>query len=290
MIEDRRQKNGGTKKLKNSVIFCFFVFPFFCFSVFADKIYLKDGKSYEGKLIGKSDRRYLFSMTVGGESFRMSFFPEDVEKIELGKDTVEEQIPYLKEVESFNVEAKEDKSKTYQLSLYKESQSGVAEPHRFSEKELKKSLNKQESEYYTKFNAILKKYIDKLQFVQNLYLNLTVATREDFAQAIQYMDEVYFELNNIYVPEAFKKSHVSYLDSLKAAYLAFNALLRGMLDEASKQIKISEESKQHSMEQFRQVIVSRKLTTETLAEKSATASMADKPAAEVLKDKPAVQQ
>ena len=76
--------------------------------VFADKIYLKSGKSYEGKLIGKSDRRYLFSVNASGETFEMSFFPEDVEKIELDKESMEKQTPYLKEVETFKVPVKED--------------------------------------------------------------------------------------------------------------------------------------------------------------------------------------
>ena len=73
------------------------LFPSFCL---ADKIYLKNGKVYEGKILGRSDRRYLFSMDAGGESLSVSFFLEDIAKVELGKDSIDKQIPYLKEVES----------------------------------------------------------------------------------------------------------------------------------------------------------------------------------------------
>jgi hypothetical protein len=265
MIKDRRPMTED-RRSKNSFFILFYLLTSifyllgFSGSAYADKVYLKDGKNYEGKLIGKSERRFLFSMNVGGETFQMSFFPEDVEKIELDKDTVEAQIPYLKEVESLKVKVDEGKTKTYQLSLYKESQSNIGNAPTFSEKELKSTLNKEEGEYYTKFNDILKRYVDKLQVVQNIYMNLTTATRDDFAQAKQYMDELYFELNNIIVPEAFKKSHTSYLESLKAGFLAFRALEQGMLDEASAQIKVSEESKQRSMSEFRQVIVARNPT------------------------------
>lgn len=226
----------------------------------ADKIYLKDGKSYDGRLVGKSERRYLFALdTGGGESIKVSFFTEDVEKIELGKDTVESQIPYLKDVESLRVDVNKNDSKVYELSLYKESQGKKAEPT-FSEQELRKSLSREESEYYQRFNEILKKYVDKFSAVQNIYMNLTTATREDFEAGKQYMDELYFELNNLFVPETFKKSHISYLQSVKASYLAFNALGQGMLDEAAKQIKISEDSKQRCMEEIREIISEKKAT------------------------------
>ena len=242
---------------KCGILACFFIWVFSS-CAFADKIYLKDGKSYEGKLVGKSERRYLFALdTGGGESVKVSFFTEDVKKIELGKDTVESQIPYLKDVESLKVEVKEDKPKVYELSLYKESQGKKAEPT-VSENELKKALNKEEAEYYQRFNEILMKYVDKFNAVQNIYTNLTTATKDDFVAAKQYMDELYFELNNLYVPDTFKKSHTAYLQSVKASYLAFSALEQGMLDEAAKQIKISEDSKQRSMEEIRSIISNRK--------------------------------
>ena len=147
------------------------------------------------------------------------------------------------------------------MSLYKESQGKKADPT-FSEQELRKTLSREESEYYQRFNEILKKYVDKFSAIQNIYMNLTTATREDFEAAKQYMDELYFELNNLFVPETFKKSHVSYLQSVKSSYLAFNALGQGMLDEAAKQIKISEDSKQRSMEEIRDIISKKKLTSQ----------------------------
>ena len=241
--------------------------------VFADKIYLKSGKSYEGKLIGKSDRRYLFSVNASGETFEMSFFPEDVEKIELDKESMEKQTPYLKEVETFKVPVKEDqednKSRVYQLSLFKESE-GASGALAFTEKEMKSFLNKEETEYYQRFNDILKRYVDKLAAVQNTYQNLTTATKDDFSAAMQYMDELYFELNNIVVPEAFKKSHTLYLASIKANFLTFRALGQGLLDEAAKQMKISEEDKQNAMLEFRNIIVSRKSSEPSASEKNTT--------------------
>lgn len=245
-------------------IICFLSSVFGAFPAHADKIYLKDGKSYEGKLIGKSDRRYLFSMDVGGEKFQMSFFPEDIERLELDEKTVETQIPYLKDVESFKVQVKRDKSSSYELSLYKDSQIQDTDKLKFSKDELKSALSKQEAEYYNKFNSILNKYTDRFQKVQNIYLNLTSATKEDFAQAKDYMDQLYFELNGLYVPEIFKKSHLAYLESVKASFLSFNALQQGMLDEASKQTKISDETKQRSMSEFRQAIMSRKSAAQKL--------------------------
>jgi len=258
--EDRRKKDEGRRTIFVFFVLCFLLSILNSLTAYADKIYLKDGKNYEGKLVGKSDRRYLFNMEVGGEKFQMSFFPEDIEKIELDEKTVESQIPYLKDVESFKVETK--KSKKYELSLYKESQIQAQEKGKFSEDELKSSLSKQENEYYKKFNEILKRYTDKFQKIQNIYLNLTSATKEDFVQAKEYMDQLYFELNNIYVPEAFKQSHAAYLESVKASFLAFNALQQGMLDEAAKQTKISEDIKQRSMSEFREIIVSRKATAQ----------------------------
>ena len=238
----------------------------------ADKIYLKNGKVYDGKLIGRSERRFLFSVDADGVIFQMSFFPEDVKKIELGKDTVESQIPYLKDVETMKVEVnKEDNPKTYELSLYNKNP-GMAGQEVFSDVELKKALDKDEYEYYHRFNDIIKRYADKFAAIQNIYMNLTTASDEDFASAKQYMDELYFELNNIFVPEAFKESHVDYLASVKGSFLAFNALQRRMLDEASKQIKISEDSKQKSMDEFRKVILAKKAALPPTPEKEEESS------------------
>lgn len=240
---------------------------------FADKIYLKNSKNYEGKLIGRSDRRYLFSVNISGEIFEMSFFPEDVEKIELDKESMEKQTPYLKEVETFKVPVKEDqednKSKVYQLSLFKEGEGALGTPA-VTEKEIKSFLNKEEAQYYQRFNDILARYVDKLAAVQNTFQNLTAATKDDFSAAMQYMDELYFELNNITVPEAFKKSHTLYLESIKANFLTFRALGQGLLDEAAKQMKIAEEDKQNATSEFREIIVSRKSSGPMDSEKNTT--------------------
>lgn len=259
-MEDRRRKIEKTKTIFHLLFSTFLGISIslgLCSIAGADKIYLKDGKAYEGKLVGRSERRFLFAVDFAGEALPMSFFTEDVAKIELGKDTVESQIPYLKEIESLKVEVREENPKVYELSLYSKGQAGTGQAP-FSDNEVKKILNKDEFEYYQRFNDILKKYADKFVAIQNVFVNLTTAGREDFASSKLYMDDLYFELNNLFVPEAFKKSHMAYLESVKATFLAFNALGEGALDEAAKQIKISEESKQRSMSEFRQVIVSRK--------------------------------
>ena len=250
--EDRRQKTKFCYLL--SVACC--LFSVLCCSAYADKIYLKDGKVYEGKLLGKSQKRFLFSVNVEGETFQMSFFPGDVKNLELGKNTVEEQIPYLKEVETTKISVQEEQPKTYEMSLYKEGQKDAQMPA-FSVKEVKSVLNNEEAEYYQHFNETLNKYIDKFSAIQNIYMNLTTATREDFAGAKQYMDELYFELNNFFVPGAFKKSHMAYLESVKANFLAFQALEQGVLDEAAKQIKIADESKLRSVNAIKEIFKAR---------------------------------
>lgn len=230
----------------------------------ADKIYLKNGKAYEGKLVGKSEKRFLFSVDLEGGKIPMSFFPEDVEKLELDKDSMESQIPYLKDIETLKVKVAQENPKVYEMSLYKENQFQT-NGSSFSEKELSKALSPEEMEYYEKFNNVLKRYIDKFSMIQNIYTNTTTATREDFEEARHYMDELYFELNNIFVPAVFKRSHAMYLASVKASYLAFNALENAMLDEASKQIKYSEDAKQQSMAEFRKAILDRKSAREQSA-------------------------
>ena len=230
------------------------LFPSFCL---ADKIYLKNGKVYEGKILGRSDRRYLFSMDAGGESLSVSFFLEDIAKVELGKDSVDKQIPYLKEVESTEMAVKQEKSKIYELSIYKKGQTSSSEAL-FSDVDLVKLLSKEEYEYYQGYNEILNRYADKTAAIQDIYTNLTTATKQDFATAKGYMEDLYFELNGLVVPEIFKKSHISYLESVKATYMAFGALEQGLLEEASKQIKISEESRQRSVSELREIILDRK--------------------------------
>ncbi len=227
---------------------------------FADKIYLKDGKMYEGKLIGRSDRRYLFAIDVDGTPIQMSFFPEDVEKIDMGKNTREEQVPYLNEVESLKVNVKEDDPKVYELSLFNEaSQEGAAAEggFSFSEKDLIGALTEEEAEYYFKFNQVLARYTDKLAAVQVIYLNIAQASRDDLATAQKCYDDMYFDLNHFPVPDSFKRPHQAYLDSVKAAFLAYGALGERQLDEALQQFKVSEDAKAASLAFFRSVITAK---------------------------------
>jgi hypothetical protein len=232
----------------------------------ADKIYLKDGKVYEGKIIGRSDRRYLFSLDTDGEFLPVSFFLENVAKVELSKDSVAKQIPYLKEVESTKMAAgeegqkKEENQKVYELSLYKKGQTQPTEPP-FSDADLVKILSKEEYDYYLRYNEILRRYADKVVAIENIYADLTKATKQDFTTAKGDMEDLYYELNSMPVPESFKKSHASYLESVKATYLGFSALEQGLLEEASKQIKISDDAKQRAASEFRETILNKKNTT-----------------------------
>ena len=155
------------------------------------------------------------------------------------------------------VNEEKQKPKTYELSLYNKNPNMTTQSF-FPEAELKKLLAKDEYAYYQRFNEILNKYTDKFVFIDNLYTNLTTASKDDFASAKQFTDELYFELSNITVPEAFRKSHAAYLQSVKATFLAFSALEEGRLDEASKQIKISDERKQAFVDEFRHMMDDRK--------------------------------
>lgn len=273
-------KPGAGKAGKKEGKFCFWFFvprPSSCIlllffllhpsTAHADKIYLKDGKVYEGRLVGKSEKRFLFSVDMSGTSLEMSFFPENVEKIELGKETVESQIPYLKDVESTKVGTKERAEKTYELSLYKEP-GRAPQVEVFTENELKLIFTKDEFEYYQKFNDILVRYTDKFSFIQNVYLNLTTATKEDFVRAKDYMDGLYFELNSLSAPDIFRRPHAAYLEAIKASYLSFDALAQGLLEEAAKQNRLSEDGKQGAMSAFRDAIFAKKSVAGNAARKA----------------------
>src|SRR5512135_2808211 len=96
-----RKSEDGRRKAQ--ILITFALSLFLASSAWADRITLKDGKVYEGKILGKSDRRYLFSLSVDGDAFPISFFIDQVEKVEMSQDTVEKQIPYLKEVDILKV-------------------------------------------------------------------------------------------------------------------------------------------------------------------------------------------
>ena len=246
------------------IFFIFVALLVFASTAYADKIWLKNGKVYEGKITGKSDRRYLFSLNIDGENFPISFFIDQIEKVELSKDTVATQIPYLKDVESMKVPVKEESSKIYEFSLYNKNQNdAMAADLPFTEADIRKLLSKDEWEYYQRYNQVIQRYADKLVEVQDIYANLVSATKADFARARQTMDELYYELNDIPAPLAFKAYHGNYLDSVKAMYLAFSALDRGQLDAASHQIKISDEAKARSINLFRELISSRRSQAKT---------------------------
>ncbi|QAT17714.1 hypothetical protein BU251_08270 [Candidatus Velamenicoccus archaeovorus] len=223
----------------------------------ADKIILKNGKVYEGRILGKSDRRYLFALDTGGTTMQLSFFLDDVDKVELDKQTVDRQIPYLKEVESLKVPVSEGNETVYEMSMYKKGQL-EGDQQFFTMAEIKEILTKEEFDYYKKFLDITTRYADRLIAIDNLYQNLPTATRDDFANARQSLDLVYSELNALTVPPLFKQGHEAYLAYLKATYMVFGALERGLLDEASSQMKAAEQAKQQSLMSFRQVIMQKK--------------------------------
>lgn len=264
-MEDRRRKAEvqRDKSRRPRISFRFFVVLAFLLAltdnVDADKIYLKDGKVYEGKVTGKSDRRYLFALNLDGDFVPLSFFVDQVDKVELSKDTVAAQIPYLKEVDSMKVPVKEETNKVYELSLYNKNQKqSMAADLPFTETDIKNLLSKEEREYYHEYNEVAQRYADKLVEVQDVYANLPSAAKADFVRVSQSMDDLYFELNGIAAPPAFKPYHTSCLESVKAAYLAFKALEKGLLEDASRQTKISEESKACSIHLFRRLIEDRR--------------------------------
>ncbi|MFA5039865.1 MAG: hypothetical protein WC732_09345 [Candidatus Omnitrophota bacterium] len=226
----------------------------------ADKITLKDGRVYEGKVLGKSDRRYLFSLVIDGEALPLSFFLEDVEKIELDKQSVDRQIPYLKEVESLKVPVtkEQEQGTVYEFSMYKKGQQQEGDQEFFTKEEIRGILDKEEFEYYENFTKTTNRHADKLIAIDSLYQNLPTATPEDFAAVRKSLDQIYFELNRLVAPAIFKESHQSYLQFIQATYMVFGALDRGLLDEASRQIKDAEQAKRRSLMAFRKAILDRK--------------------------------
>lgn len=252
--------------MRSCVLTVIIIFIFLSFSApaFADKIYLKNGKVYDGKLLGKSEKRYLFSVDVDGIKFNMSFFPEEVEKLELEKKTVDEQIPYLKDVASFKVDA----AKTYEISLYGEPKNEQAKDgngSEFSQEQLQGILSKEESDYYNQFTFVLKKYVDKFNFILGIYSDMTSATRDDFAKARQYLEEMVRELSALAVPELFKRAHTDYVESLRSSFLGFKALEHGMLEQAQAQIKQSEDLRQRALLEFRNTIMQKSGAAEEAA-------------------------
>lgn len=248
-----RQKAGKSRLV---ILFFLFLFLFAARAESADKIFLKDGKVYEGRLKAQSDKRYLFSIGEGEEATDISFFVEDVDKVELDKQTVKRQIPFLKEVESLKVEG-DKKGEGYELSLYKK---GQLEGNRdfFTAEEIRGILNDEEFAYYSNFTGATSRHADELVLIDNICQNLPQATHEDFVSAKKTLDQLYFEVNAVPAPPIFKESHQAYLDFIKSSFTVFGALERGLLDEASRQMSISEQSKRKALLSFRQAILQRK--------------------------------
>jgi hypothetical protein len=220
---------------------------------YADKITMKDGKVYEGRITGKSDRRYVMALDAGGEEVSVSIFTDEVDKVEMGRESVKRQIPYLKEVEK--VKVKTGGSRIYEMSLdRKTGASQGTDPTAITHDAALKSLDDKERAYYEKFDAILKRHEEDFVYIEQLYADLPKATPEDFVQAKQLMDQVYFEVNALEVPTAFKPAHMLFLNSVKATFLAFGALEKGLLEEAQQRINESVQGKLLAAEARRELL------------------------------------
>ena len=224
----------------------------------ADKIFLKNGKVYEGKVVGKSDRRYLFVVKAAGEEMPLSFYIEEVDRVDMEKDSVERQIPYLKEVGgvTFNVGGSK---KGYALDLYKKEQKGsFGASDWYSLAEIQEVLNKEEFAYYQQFGEITSRYAPKFIIVDTMYADLSQANTDDFELAKTYMHDLYYELSHLTVPPAFRTSHDTYLEAVRATSLSFDALEKGVLEEATRLTQVSQENRVSGMTLFRQVVQSRR--------------------------------
>ncbi len=228
----------------------------------ADKIFLKNGKVYEGTVVGQSDRRTLFAVRAGDEEIRLSFFVEEVDHVDMEKDSAQRQIPFLKEVEKVKFDVGKEKS-AYELSLYNKEQKSVFDATSwYSLKEIQEVLDEAEFAYYQEFGEITQRYAPKFVVIDTMYADLSVATKEDFELAKSYMHDLYDELSRLAVPPAFRTSHETYQEAVKATSLSFDALDRGVLEEAARQTQISQENRGEGLNLFRQVVQSRRQPAE----------------------------
>jgi len=228
----------------------------------ADKIFLKDGKVYEGTVVGKSDRRYLFGVKVGEEEIRLSFFLEEVDHVDMEKDSAQRQIPYLKEVEDVKFDVGKEQS-GYELSLYKKEQKNAFDTGQwYTLKEIEEVLGKEEFAYYQAFGEITQRYAPKFVIIDTMYADLSVVTKDDFETAKVYMRELYEELSGLKVPPAFQRSYETYREAVKATSLSFDALDKGALEEAARQTQVSQENRAEGMKLFREVVQSRRQPAE----------------------------
>jgi len=229
----------------------------------ADKIFLKNGKVYEGKVVGKSDQRYLFAIQTGGKSLRLSFFTDEVDRVDMEKDSVQRQIPFLKEVKdvSFNVPGRE---RAYEISLYnKEQQKSAFEATDwYTSAAIKEVLTEDEYAYYEAFGDIAKRFATKFVVVDTMYADLSVVTRDDFETAKVYMVDLYEELAALKAPPAFRESLDVYMTAVKATAMSFDALGARNLETASQQAQISQEYRVKGMKMFSQAVQVRRVPTE----------------------------
>ena len=228
----------------------------------ADKIFLKNGKVYEGTVVGKSDLRYLFIVKMGDEEMRLSFFIEEVDRVDMVKVSAQRQIPFLKEVEKVKFDIGNQRS-GYEISLYKKEQKGAFDATRwYSLKEIQEVLDEAEFVYYQAFGEITKRYMPKTSIIDTMYADLSVVTKDDFETAKVYMHDLYYELNNLKVPPAFRRSFETYKEAVKAASLSFDALNKGALEEAARQTQIFQTNRAEGMKLFREVVQSRRKPAE----------------------------
>ena len=224
----------------------------------ADKIFLKNGKVYEGTVVGKSDRRYLFEVEAGEEKIRLSFFVEEVDRVDMEKPSAQRQIPFLKEVEKVKFDVGEKES-GYEISLYKKEQKGAFDEGRwYSLKEIQEVLDEEEFAYYQEFNEITQRYAPKFVVIDTMYADLSIATKDDFETAKVYMQDLYEELSGLKVPPAFRRAYETFREAVKASSLSFDALDKGDLDAASRLTQISQTNRVEGMKLFREVVQSRR--------------------------------
>ncbi len=228
----------------------------------ADKIFLKNGKVYEGTVVGKSGWRYLFAVKVGDEEMRLSFFVEEVDHVDMEKDSAQRQIPFLKEVEKVKFDLGKQQS-GYEISLYRKEQKGVFDATRwYSLKEIQEILDKEEFAYYQAFGEITQRYASKFVVIDTMYADLSVVTRDDFGLAKTYMHDLYYELNDLKVPSAFRRSYEIYKEAVRATFLSFDALDKRALEEAVRQTQVSQENRAEGMKLFREVVQGRRKPAE----------------------------
>ncbi|MGE5280160.1 MAG: hypothetical protein ACM3L6_05420 [Deltaproteobacteria bacterium] len=233
----------------------------------ADKIFLKNGKVYEGTVVGKSDRRYLFAVKAGDEQIRLSFFTDEVERVDMEKPTAERQMPYLQDVKK--AEFGDKKEGAYEISLYNKEQKGAFDTTDwYTVDEIRDVLTEKEFAYYQAFNELVNRYAPSFVVIDTMFGDLSQATKEDFERARDSMGDLAGELGALSVPPAFRRPHEAYVNAAQATARVFEALEAGRLEEAGRLAQASQEGRIAAMNLFRQLVQGRR----QVAEKPADAS------------------